>query len=494
MSLHQVLTILWARKWITLLALLSAIAAAVAAVFILPPQYTATTSVMMDTTEPDPITGQTLPSPMLLNHQRTQLALLKSDRVAREVVGRLRLAEDPQYRAAYMEATEGRGEITRWIADRLKENLNAGFVDGSNVMSIAYTAQSPQIAAVMANTFKSTYLAANLDLKVEPARRNAQWYTAQIDGLRRETEEARQRLLDFQQKNKLLVQESEGGGIESAKLLALTERLLDARAQLAAAQGGPAVPAETAEDGGSAVTGEMPAEVGPVNRGAAPSPTMIALQSSLASVEAELGQLSSQLGPNNPKLAALRASRASILSRIEEEEARSRDDQAGFVEALRRHVSELEKAVEEQQAKMLDMQDGREQLAALTRELEVRRQRLDEAEARAASLRMQGQQSFVNVVSLDEAAPPSKPAFPNTLLILVMATGFGLALGVILSLFIEMLDRRVRTFSDLQDAVGVKPLGALASAKVSRRQMRRSGEKFIGRGGTRMLPAAEPGS
>lgn len=473
MSLHQVLTILWARKWIILIALASSIAAAVAAVMLLPPKYKAETSVIMDSLEPDPVTGRTVPSPLLRNHQRTQTTLLRSDQVALEVVDDLQLADDPRYRSAFMEATEGQGDIRQWIANQLQENLNAYFINGSNVMQITFTASSPDLAAVLANTFKSTYLQENLDLKVGPAQRNAEWFDNQIEDLSQSLDEARERLIAFQRENELLMQREGEDNVESAKLMALTERLMEARGQLLAAQnpGMSAVQPGTTGADGSAASGTVPPA--PNAGGQAASPALTALQSRLAEVEARIGSLSSRLGPNNPEMQSLFASRASLERRIEEEQANMGEQSAAQADRLRALIADLEDQIREQQGRMLDMQGGQEELAALSREVQVRENRLNQAQERAAALRMQGQQSFVNVVSLDEATPPRNPDFPNKPLALVLAAGFGLGLGVILALFIEMLDRRVRTAADLENAVGMKPLGSLASAKAPRKLLPR---------------------
>lgn len=455
MSLQQVIAILWARKWIAILTLAAAVAAASALIILLPPRYEASTSVMLDIAEPDPVTGQMMPSPLIRTQQRSQMAVLQSDRVALDVVDRLNLTRDPQYQQDFREATEGRGgDLARWIADQLRENLRAGFVDGSTVMQITYTATSPQVAAVLANTFKAAYLAANLDVKVEPARRNAQWFATQIDALRADLQKARDRLNAFQEENQLLVQ-GENGDIEGTKLAALNERLMAARAQLTAARNSVAPGAGDGSGGGTS--------------GAS---SVAALKSQLAAVEAEATRLSSQLGPRNPALREVYAKRQALLRLIDEAEQDTQSQQSARVEALRQQVSDLEQEIADQRQFMLDQQGGQDELNRLTREVAFRQQQLDEAEARAASYRMQGQQSFVNAVSLDEAAPPATPAFPQKPLILALAIGLGLAGGLILSLLVEMLDRRVRTDADLADAVGVEPLGVLASARTPRRLLR----------------------
>ena len=87
MSFQQILSILWARKGILFLAFCSTMLAAVLVVTQFPPRYEAVASVLVDIGEPDPVTGQILPSPLVRSHLRTQSLLLQSERVVSEVVG-----------------------------------------------------------------------------------------------------------------------------------------------------------------------------------------------------------------------------------------------------------------------------------------------------------------------------------------------------------------------------------------------------------------------
>jgi hypothetical protein len=59
---------------------------------------------------------------------------------------------------------------------------------------------------------------------------------------------------------------------------------------------------------------------------------------------------------------------------------------------------------------------------------------------------------------------PTKPAFPNKLLILGGALGLGAGLGLVLAVLVELLNRRVRGVEDLDFEGGLECLAVVGSA------------------------------
>ena len=57
-------------------------------------------------------------------------------------------------------------------------------------------------APAAANAFAQAYLETNLDIKTDPARKDAAWFDDQVKAARDKLETAQKRLADYQQKNK----------------------------------------------------------------------------------------------------------------------------------------------------------------------------------------------------------------------------------------------------------------------------------------------------
>src|SRR3990167_518408 len=117
MNFTQFLLILNARKWIILGVLLLTVAVTTAVSLWLPREYTASTTLIIDSKSKDPFTGQLLPSQMFPGYMATQIDVIKSSQVASNVVTELKLADSPGTREQFMEATEGKGSIEQWLGD-----------------------------------------------------------------------------------------------------------------------------------------------------------------------------------------------------------------------------------------------------------------------------------------------------------------------------------------------------------------------------------------
>ena len=87
MNLNQFFIILWSRKRIALWTLAMTVITTLVVSLLLPKQYVATTSIMVDQHSIDPVTGQNLPvSQLLAEYMATQAEVIASHNVARKVV------------------------------------------------------------------------------------------------------------------------------------------------------------------------------------------------------------------------------------------------------------------------------------------------------------------------------------------------------------------------------------------------------------------------
>lgn len=110
---------------------------------------------------------------------------------------------------------------------------------------------------------------------------------------------------------------------------------------------------------------------------------------------------------------------------------------------------------------MIDVQNKREQFASLAHEVEARQLELEKASLAASQARLQGQYSFSNISVLDKATPPVDPAFPKPIIVAAASIILGLFLGLVLALFAEVFDRRIRSAADLEFVTGSPVLVAL---------------------------------
>src|SRR3569623_1529010 len=172
----QFLLILNARKWIILGVLLLTVSVTAVVSLLLHKEYTATTTLIIDSQTKDPFTGQLMPSQLIPGYMATQAEVIQSTNVAQRVVRALKLADSPDAHEQFIAATEGKGDVNQWLGDLLLKKLDVEPSRESSVISISFTGADPSFSAAVANTFAKSYIETSLDLRLEPAKQTAAWF------------------------------------------------------------------------------------------------------------------------------------------------------------------------------------------------------------------------------------------------------------------------------------------------------------------------------
>lgn len=450
MNLRQVLLLLRARYKIALLVMCLTVAGAVAVSTQLPKQYIASTSLVVDVRNRDPIAAMLIPGSM-----GTQLDIIKSDHVAQKVVSILGLDENPTVKAQWRKATDGKGQIAAWLAKLLQAHLAVKPGGDSNVINIEYKAEDPAFAASVANAFAQAYIDATIELKVEPARQYARWFAQQGKALREKLEQAQARLSSYQ-REKGIVSKDERLDTETAKLAALTSQLTVIQEQTADAR-------SKQQSAGSA--GALPEELG--------NSVIAGLRTSIAQKEASLKEAAVNLGTNHPQYRRMESELAELKLKLAAETQHVRGSYSASRVVGKDKEKELRAAIEAQKKKLLKLGSERDQLAVLQRDVDAAQQAYDAVTTRYNQTSLESQATQANVSVLTPAVPPVTPSFPKPLPQMVV---LGILLGAILGLgaafLIEMVDRRIRSAEDLAEMLQLPVLGVVQHARRPRRPRR----------------------
>lgn len=447
MNLERILLILRARWIAAAITLVVTVVATVAVSLMLPKQYTSNAAVVVDIRSPDPIAGAVLPA---FGYLATQVDIIKSDRVAQKVVRNLRLAENPQARQMWMDATDGQGRMEVWFAELLKRKLDIKPSRESNVLNISYTGVDPGFAAGVANAFAQAYIETNIELRVEPARQFARWFEEQSKTLRESLEKAQTRQSDYQQKHGIVASD-ERLDVESAKLNELSSQLTVLQAQSAEAR--------TKERTG-ATTDTLPEIM--------QNSLVLGLKSEIARGEAKLEEMAGNLGRNHPQYRRTEAEVEALRQRLAAETRHITKGLSTTTSVSRDREQELRAAIDRQRAKLLDLKRVRDELAVLHRDVEAAQRAYDGVSQRLNQATLESQATQSNVSMLTPAVEALEPSFPrpvrNTLLSLIG----GILLGVVIAYLLEMRDRRIRSVEDLAEMLPVPVLGVISAARPRR--------------------------
>ena len=205
MSLARFLMALRARWRLALSVLLAVLGLTLAVSLLLPTRYTATAMVLVDARAADPVAPGGAQPPQASTYMAMQVDLIQSERVARAVIAATGLGRaDGPARAKWQEETGGAGDFEAWLAAAMRKRLEVRPAKESGVISIAYTADSREEAARIANAFVQAFVDTSLALRLDPARGSSAFFDERARQLRAALEEAQQRLSAFQREHGLL--------------------------------------------------------------------------------------------------------------------------------------------------------------------------------------------------------------------------------------------------------------------------------------------------
>lgn len=453
MTLGQFLSVLRARWWVLLLVLALTVGTTVGVSLMLPKQYTASASVVVDF-KPDPVSAVVfggMPSPAIM---ATQVDILNSERVALRVVRNLRLADNADVRAQWQEATQGEGTIEQWLIALFRKNLAVQPSRESSVITVAYTAPDPRFAAGLANAFVEAYTQTSLELRVDPARQFSGFFDTQLKEHRERLEAAQARLSSYQKEQGIIANDE--------RLDVETQRLNELSSQYVALQ---AVAA-------GSVSRQVQARGAPDQmQELLNNPLLNNLKAEISRTEARLQELSSRLGDRHPQVVENRATLASLQQRFDAESRRV----AGGVRVTSAidssRLAQARAAMEAQRERVLRMKAVRDEGTLMQRDVESAQRAYDNIQARYTQTSLESQTTQSSVHTLTQAVPPVEPSSPKLLLNTALAVFLGSLLAVGTALLLELLDRRVRTADDVAAALELPVIGFMPRPGGRRQRM-----------------------
>jgi polysaccharide biosynthesis transport protein len=448
MTFGQFLSALRARWMIALAVLVLIVGATAMASLLWPKRYSASASVVVDA-KPDPVSSLLYPGLGSPAFMATQVDILNSERVAQRVVRNLKLAENPQVRQQWTDATQGRVGIESWLGDTFQRSVEVKPSRESNVITVTYKAPDPKFAAALANAFVQAYIDVTLDMRVNPAKDYSSFFETRAKEARDAFEAAQTRLSTFQ-REKGIIASDERLDIENSRLNELSSQLTTLQA----------ISAESASRQRQAQGTQADRMQEVLNNS-----LVSGIKSDLSRGEARLQELSTRYGDNHPQVQETKANVAELRSRLEAE-TRKVTGSVGLSNTInRQRESEIRGSLDAQRTKVLRFKAIRDEGLVIIRDVENAQRAYDAVQARLTQTSLESQTKQSNVYLLNEASVPLDPASPRIALNLMLSLFVGTMLAVATALAVEVLDRHVRGPQDLVAASGVPVLVVLPNGK-----------------------------
>ena len=417
------------RGWIIVPTVL-ALVASVAAVNMVTPRYKSEARILVDGRE-----NVFLRPNGERNEERTaldpeavtsQVQLLQSRDLAREIIKKNKLAERPEFDPVLqgfsplksMLALIGIGRdpfsLTpeERVLDAYYERFTAYAVDKSRVIVVEFQSRDPELAARVANSIAEGYLVLQQNARQEQAKSAGLWLSGEIEHLRTKVAEAESRVEDFRSKSSLFVG-TNNTTLSNQQMGEINTQLNNARALKSDAESKARLIKQMLQSG-------KPIEASEVLN----SELVRRLSEQRVTLRAQLAEQSSTLLGGHPRIKELKAQLADLDRQLREEASkisRSLESDArlasGRVDGLRDSLEQLKK-----QASSNNGQDV--QLRALEREAKAQRDLLESylAKYREANTRENIEAAPADGRIISRATVSNTPAYPKKLPIVLIAT------------------------------------------------------------------------
>lgn len=471
------------KALIFITALLPTLAAAVVVQHVTP-VYTAETTLMIETRRSKVVEIEAVLSGLAadLSAIRSELEVLRSVRLAGQVVDRYELTKDPEFNPDL----RPRPAVTVWNTLRLSKFVPKKWQDmllgpdtatnpvgdskdhartlaiteylkrlsvtndgRSYVIRVEVQSSSAAKAARLANTHVAIYLAEQRAVKSDATQRATAWLNTRVDEMRAKVRDAERAVQQFRERNNLF--ETRDGTVTAQQLSELNTKLIIARAERSQGEARLRQVQELMrKSGGIETAGEVLS-----------SPVIQKLREQEADVQRREAELRTRYGEKHPRIINVKAERNDLKRKIDQEVRKIAQNAANEVEILRAREQALHQNLEELQQRNADLVRAEIQLRELEREAEAGRLVFETFLTRFKETSSQEdlQQADARVISLAEAA--QRPTFPRKGQILILTLATSLLLGVGLAVLLEQMDRGLRGLEQVEAATGHPAIGMI---------------------------------
>lgn len=476
--LKDVWDAIWRSKWgigsITLIAIVVALLVA----FTLPPVYRATATVLIKSDIGSPIARM----PDVYNpgtdqpaYYYTQLQIIQSRSVIKQVVDKLNLVDNPEFASAIKPGFFDNLDIAKWLpflprqiptektqaqikrdqTERVinafrDQHLNVELVLGSKIVKVSVDAEDPELAAKMANALVNAYINTGLDARLDMAKQVTGWLNDRLGGVKENLAEAEAKLQQFREQQGL-VSVGNAGGLLKSTLASNIEQLRQAKLKMTELDSAYHKIRQAGSD---------PAKLESVSTLLA-DPVVRGAKTNMLQAAQAVDTLASRYGPKHPKMIQAQATLKAATEAYHKQLLTAAAGVKAQYQVAAQTAKALESVAQDARAQMQGLGRQSYQLSVLQRNVQANKQLYDTFLQRFKETNVLGDYQAVQARQIDQATVPDDAYKPRKKFIVVVATALGLLLGLALALLRYFLVDVVRSSDSLEQATGLGTLGSL---------------------------------
>lgn len=335
------------------------------------------------------------------------------------------------------------------IAQVIK-NLQILPITNTQIVNIAYEDADPELAALIANTVGDVYIESYLQARFDMTEKATTWLNESLEGLRTKLTAAEKQLSDFYETEQL-VNIDGVVGLASEELQKLSQQLLEAQTSLKQNE----VIFNQVKQSGANI-----AELSTLNE-VINHPSVVSVKREEVTAQSRVSELSKVYGIKHPRMIAANAELESIQASLA---AQIRELVSGITVDYRnatQKVAELKDEVERAKQRFRQLSNLDNRSKTLQREVDINQQLYSSFFTRLKETNELGGFESANARLLDIAMKPGAPAKPKKGLIIAAAFIVSLGFGVFLAIAMDALNSGIRSLDDVERKLSQRMLGLI---------------------------------
>jgi len=507
-TLRDLLAIGFRHKRIALLCFFGILSGAILAAVFQPPEYRATAKFLVDRERMDPVVSPEQSAPVMVRSEVTEeelnseIELLQSEDVLRQVVISCGL-DNRKSLSEYVLGPASPQKRTAKAVARLASTLQIEPIKKSNLISVTYSSQDPQLAARVLRSLQDAYIEKHVAVHT-PA--------GQVEFFNGETERYRDNLADAEKQLKDFSQQQDGVAPQVIRDLTL-QKLNEFRASLQQTRAEIASTEERIRTL-QKQSGTTPERLTTSMRQQDDAQVLQGLKNMLMQLELKRTELLTKYQPGYPlvqeadkQIADTRASiameetkpikeettdRNPTYSWINEELAKAKSEYSG----LQARAAATQAIVESYEQKARDLQQKGVLEQDLLRTIKTDEENYLLYSRKREQARMTEALDRTRILNVAVAEVPSVPSIPSNSPFLVVALGTVLALAVTLGVIFarEYLDPSFRTPAEVSAELNIPVLAAVPQSLENLRKTGTDGRRAGGSSQSYSSDSAVPAS
>lgn len=451
-SLAELWRVVLQRRWIIVACALGCLALAAAYCVVVKPRYRATARIAIDPDKMDSLNLEDLGISMpggadAQTKLETEVQILQSDSLALEVIGKLKLQDSPLFFSKKGNINVQDPATRTALLSAWHSGISVKSIPKTNLIEISFRSKSQEISANAVNTLLGAYVERNFRVKYESTMQASDWLSKQIEDIKSKTQQAEQKLADYQTKSGILFWgKDNANSVVTDRLTDLNKALTDAQADRILKESRYRVALSGSPDAIADIVSQSP---------------LLVLKAQQLDLNNQYTQATAKYGTSYPRVRQLKAqidqTDASIKTEIRNVTERLKQEYA----SARHTEAALQRQMDAQTGEAYKLNQGAVQMQILQREAMSNRDLYEGLLKKLKEAGVAAGLKSTNVNVVDYAQLPSRPSDPKVPLILGAGLLGGVFLGIVCAFVVENMDDSVSGIDEAELYAGMPSLAII---------------------------------